>query len=391
MSSKPSKISVKGTRSLFPVRAEGSFWTSGQRQAHSLHEVPYRACFKPQLPEYFIKRFSEPGDRVFDPFMGRGTTLLAAALAGRLPAGGDVNPLCPLLIRPRLNPPAAEDIVARLESLDWHSKEPHDEDLLAFYHPETLGQILALRRYLLGKEAEGRCDQVDQWIRMVALTRLSGHSRHFFSVYTLPPNQATYPARQRKINAKLKQQPEPKDVPAIILRKTLQLTKDCTTGELARLRAASRRSIFVSRPAEKSSGLKTRSVDLVVTSPPFLKEVDYKSDNWLRCWFLDIDPADVPMSLWPDVRAWQAMMQSTLTGIKRVVRPGGRIVVEVGEVRKGAIKLEEPLCNAAIQAGLLPEKLMINRQRFTKTSNCWGVKNNEKGTNTNRIAIFLRP
>ncbi len=29
------------------------FWTSGQRQAHSLHEVSYRACFKPQLPRIF--------------------------------------------------------------------------------------------------------------------------------------------------------------------------------------------------------------------------------------------------------------------------------------------------------------------------------------------------
>ena len=50
------------------------FWTAGQRQAHSIHEVSYRACFKPQLPEFFIKRLTKPGDAVYDPFMGRGTT-----------------------------------------------------------------------------------------------------------------------------------------------------------------------------------------------------------------------------------------------------------------------------------------------------------------------------
>jgi hypothetical protein len=33
----------------------GEFWTSKQRKANSLHEVSYRACFKPQLPAYFIK------------------------------------------------------------------------------------------------------------------------------------------------------------------------------------------------------------------------------------------------------------------------------------------------------------------------------------------------
>ncbi len=30
------------------------FWTSKQRAAHSLHEISYRACFKPQLPKFFL-------------------------------------------------------------------------------------------------------------------------------------------------------------------------------------------------------------------------------------------------------------------------------------------------------------------------------------------------
>jgi hypothetical protein len=34
------------------------FWTSGQRQSHSLHEISYRACFKAQLPEFLIERLT---------------------------------------------------------------------------------------------------------------------------------------------------------------------------------------------------------------------------------------------------------------------------------------------------------------------------------------------
>ena len=56
------------------------FWTSKQRAASRLHEISYRACFKPQLPRFFIQRLTRPGDRVYDPFMGRGTTLIEAAL-----------------------------------------------------------------------------------------------------------------------------------------------------------------------------------------------------------------------------------------------------------------------------------------------------------------------
>jgi hypothetical protein len=34
--------------------------------------------------------------------------------------------------------------------------------------------------------------------------------------------------------------------------------------------------------------------------------------------------------------------------------------------------------------------IVINEQIFTKTSNIWGVNNNNKGTNTNRIVIFQK-
>jgi|GEM_PF-1021894 len=57
-------------------RCVNEYWTSGQRQANSLHEVSYRACFKPQLPRFFIERLTEPGDTVYDPFGGRGTTAI---------------------------------------------------------------------------------------------------------------------------------------------------------------------------------------------------------------------------------------------------------------------------------------------------------------------------
>ena len=59
---------------------QGEFWTAKQRYGHSIHEISYRACYKPQLPAYFIKRYAEPGQLIYDPFMGRGTTLIEAKL-----------------------------------------------------------------------------------------------------------------------------------------------------------------------------------------------------------------------------------------------------------------------------------------------------------------------
>jgi len=62
----------------------------------------------------------------------------------------------------------------------------------------------------------------------------------------------------------------------------------------------------------------------------------------------------------------------------------------VGEVRGGRVLLEEAVIRAAAFAGLEPALVLINSQQFTKTANCWGVVNNRKGTNTNRIVLLRR-
>ena len=205
------------------------FWTSRQRAAHSLHEVSYRACFKPQLPRFFIERLTRPGDVVYDPFMGRGTTVLEAALLGRATCGNDVNPLSRVLVEPRLHPPSLDAVRQRLRTIPWQDAATTPDALLTFYHPDTLREICALQAYLRTRAGARQLDEVDAWIRMVAVNRLTGHSPGFFSVYTLPPNQATSVAAQQKINSARQQVPPRRDVPDLILRKSRALLADCVT------------------------------------------------------------------------------------------------------------------------------------------------------------------
>jgi hypothetical protein len=84
------------------------------------------------------------------------------------------------------------------------------------------------------------------------------------------------------------------------------------------------------------------------------------------------------------------MVRHTLTELSRVVKPGGHVAFEVGEVRNGKVLLERVVWDAA--EGLPFDRLfvMVNQQEFTKTAACWGVKNNAKGTNTNRIVVLQR-
>lgn len=366
------------------------FWTSKQRAAHSLHEVSYRACFKPQLPRFFITRLTGENDLVYDPFMGRGTTVIEAALLNRVPVGCDINPLSQILTSPRLNPPEIVEIQERLQSIDLQKPQEIWDDLLVFYHPETLRSITNLREYLLKKEKYGELDRVDAWIRMVATNRLTGHSRGFFSVYTLPPNQAVSVDSQRKINEKRSQTPPWRDVKAIILRKSRSLLRKLKRSEATLLQSIFTRTRLITSSADHTPEIQDNTVNLVVTSPPFLDVVDYHQDNWLRCWFNGIDTGGVNIWHLSNPGAWQEKMTALFKELKRILVPGGYVAFEVGEVRNGKIFLETLVVPAALTAGLIPEMVIINSQAFTKTSNCWGVDNLKKGTNTNRIILLRR-
>jgi hypothetical protein len=381
---------VNGRQVSVPLLVN-EFWTSRQRAAHSLHEVSYRACFKPQLPRFFIERLTIPGQTVYDPFSGRGTTALEAALLGRVPMACDVNPLSRILLEPRLSPPPLAQIASRLDEIPWSRAEGLRDDLLVFYHRDTLAEICALRTYLLQREASGDLDPVDRWLRMVAVNRLTGHSPGFFSVYTLPPNQAVSIDAQAKINAQREQIPPRRHVRRLILTKSRALLKDVSPAFAQRAPHALAGGVLVTARSSATPEIASNSVDLVVTSPPFLDVVDYAGDNWLRCWFCGIDPREVGITIARKPGEWQDAMRGVFDELHRVVRPGGTVAFEVGEVRGGRLRLEELVVPAAVGAGFEACLVLVNTQKFTKTANCWGVTNNQKGTNSNRIVVVRKP
>lgn len=364
------------------------FWTSKQRQAHSLHEISYRACFKPQLPRFFIERLTEEHDVVYDPFSGRGTTILEAALLHRNIIANDVNPLSEILSRPRVLVPTLDEVAERLHTIPVKPSSTPDIDLSMFYHHRTFDEIAALRSYLQKKNN----DAIDSWIRMIATNRLTGHSKGFFSIYTLPPNQAASPESQKKINAKRRQKPEYRNTLGIILKKSKQLMKDVTDDVRAELNRIGEKAIFLTLDARRTKKIPSASVQLTVTSPPFLDVVQYAQDNWLRCWFNGIDAVKVgkTITMSKTLEEWCNVMGEVFVELYRITKKGGWIAFEVGEVRNGKIALDEFVVELGLNAGFDCIGIMVNTQQFTKTANIWGISNNAKGTNTNRIVIFQK-
>src|SRR3954468_17923884 len=110
--------------STLPALAIEPEWKAQPRLwGHSLHPMcSYLASFPAALAHAFIARFSRPGDVVFDPFSGRGTTPLEAVAEGRIGVGNDLNPFAHLLTAAKINAPSKA--VARTRAtalrLAWH-------------------------------------------------------------------------------------------------------------------------------------------------------------------------------------------------------------------------------------------------------------------------------
>lgn len=119
---------------------------------HGYHRYP--AKFIPQLAERLILSYSEEGDRVVDPFMGSGTTLVEAKKWRRPSIGTDINPVAHLIAEAKVSPvePAKlhfvfasdlYDIKRNLFSLEGMPDDSpsFSERLQYWFAPETLATL----------------------------------------------------------------------------------------------------------------------------------------------------------------------------------------------------------------------------------------------------------
>jgi len=58
---------------------------------HNFYRYPAR--FSPSFASTAVQLFSKPGDLILDPYMGGGTTIIEAMVAGRRVIGADLNSL----------------------------------------------------------------------------------------------------------------------------------------------------------------------------------------------------------------------------------------------------------------------------------------------------------
>ncbi len=113
---------------------------------HGLH--PYPARMVPDIVSRLLMRYSDPGDTVYDPFCGSGTTLVESTLHDRHAIGLDLNPLAVLLTKAKTRP-----IDPELLQDEWNSLKRY------LLHP------LARERGSRAREAKGKLLDLKYWYK----------------------------------------------------------------------------------------------------------------------------------------------------------------------------------------------------------------------------------
>ena len=265
---------------------------------------PYYAMFPVSFAFDVIEEYTQPGDRVLDPFVGRGSSIYAAAAKGRTGCGIEINPVGWLYSSVKLRPATKERVLKRLQEIGRDAKEIDIDraNLPVFfewaYTPTVLRFLLAARDGLRWKAQESIVDRTLMTFILIHLhgKRLGSLSNQMRDSKAMAPD---YSVRWWK-----KREMDPPDInPIVFLEQRIERRYSGGRPNLdGNILYGDSVELLSSRRQRKALSL---SFDLLFTSPPYHGVTNYHYDQWLRLWMLGHDP----IPYWRSGR-WQRKFQS---------------------------------------------------------------------------------
>lgn len=399
----PERGSIDGA-----TTSAGTLWHGiSSRWGHSMHTMcSYHGMFPAKVAHQFIQQYSRPGDVVFDPFSGRGTTPLQARVEGRHAIANDLSPLAYVLTRAKTDPPTWDEATGFVDDLEREFKATKygdidvSPDIRMLYHHQTLSQLCFIRERLLAKE-------ITTWSRAEFMLAGSlagimhgGWRRDGTSQYlsiSMPNTFSMSPAYVQKFIRENGLQKLDQDVFERLREKLARLYLDNNGGsagvthhsDAARLMSGSR--------------LAEGSVDLVVTSPPYLQVVNYAQSNWIRLWLLGVDEVgreqgegrrklNAVLDHGHSYGSYCDFMRRTALGVQRVLKKDGIAILIIGDVKEPGKEDALPLAkqmwdDIKDQTGLrLIDIIEDDLPANSKVSRIWGET---KGQATSRDCALV--
>lgn len=241
---------------------------------NSLHWHP--APFVPQIPAILIQALTEKEDTIFDPFAGAGVTLIEAARLNRKFIGMDINPYAVNITKAKFYALSLADkgwfltINEDLKSLsivdcsieDYCMEFGIDKDVFEWFEKKTLRELCSLHQYVRS-ESDIRNKLLKKVLFSSILQRCCSQREHYTYV-----TDGCYPKDLLYIKAieLFLNQAELTAIAAETFRKQYKIMYN---EELTSLDG------IISVGDARDLFLKDESIDIIVTSPPYLGVNDY--------------------------------------------------------------------------------------------------------------------
>ena len=356
---------------------QGSF----NSRESSLHQLsPYVGKLKSGMAKVLIQHYSQPGEIVLDPFAGSGVVPLESVLAGRTAWANDLSPYAYVLTRGKLETPDNEELAiahtqALLDRIEPQALsidiDPVPEWVKQFFHPQTLAEVISSFRVLQTKQ---------QYFLLACLLGILHHIR---------PGFLSYPASHLVPYLRQKKYP-PEQFPE------MYQYRDVRSRLLAKVKRAYRRAQLPENWPQRqyqiwqtnamNLPIPDRSVDAIISSPPYFGALDYARDNRLRLWFLGCENwKDLDAQLTAKNKVYLPQMSACLQSMARVLKPDRHCVLVLGDVNRNGKtkKTAEILANLAEEntADLVVESIYDDQIPDDRRS--------RRGTQTTKIERIL--
>ena len=366
--------------------------TAPRRWGHGLHAMcSYMAMFPPTLPHYFIRWLTDEGDVVYDPFSGRGTTVLEACLLGRVGLGSDASPLAVVLSAAKAQPPESGALKKRLATLRASYRAPSVAEVPG--HVQILFSSKTLKQLVWLRDELSMARKTDRYLMAVLSgilhlnARTDGTARGLSvsmpNTFSMAPGYVSRYVEQHRLKA-----------PKVDVFEAVE-TRIAALGRVTDgFRPGWVWQQDVREPIEWPKGM--RKASLVFASPPYLQVMKYGKMNWLRLWMLRQEPKAVDEGLFASasVPRYLGFMREAITSIRPRVREEGYVCLVIGDVRRGEeqINLAAEVARHCVKGtGLrVVETIDDHLPVEHKVSRIWG-KTKGRATKVDRILILGGP
>jgi DNA modification methylase len=290
------------------------------KHVHRLH--PYLGKFVPQLAEVFLQRYAAPGQLVWDPFAGSGTTLVEANAFGTRAAGCDVSAFNCLLMRVKTAQYEAgsllEDVI-RLSAPDTPAPRRlgGSKYLRRWFAPRALAELLAFRERIPGT------NHPELWQVVLSRSARSARlARHDDLDFPAEPVGADYFCHKHRRVCRPVGEAE-KFLRRYVRDAVQRVQEFADTRSSAAVEVLHGDARALDPPGP---------VDLVLTSPPYPGLIDYHEQHAYAYELLSLDRRDAD-EIGRGVKGYCDDIAAVLTRARRALHRSGKIVIVVNDRR----------------------------------------------------------